>query len=328
MKELLKEFIKSVIYEMRVINIGEQVPSDHYAIIAHKDKIFKFDDGVKLSTEEFGELFKQLDIRSNPSYIRDINYIGNYIDDRFDILYASVSDGILYINESLISPDPRLSTLVNKVLKQLNLKLASSSHSEYNNRESIEQNSKELKKDVQDIFWYHGTTTRHLDSILKLGLRPRKFTNVNSNFIIQHENVIFLTTKYSKAHFHADNAASIPVYFHSEGAASVLVKHKSMVIKVKKLPDPNLIAPDHDIDLFSGSKNLKSNTVKNSINSGVIGYLGSIPPRFIESFIINTSNDQASSYKEFTIDDLLLIKRENTIEDSNFSFSEYFSNNS
>lgn len=313
MKELLKEFIKSVIYEMRVINIGEQVPNDHYAIIAYKDKIFKFDDNAKLDPEEFEELFKQLDIKSNPSNIKDINYIGAYIEGRFDILYGFVSNGVLDYEESLISHDPRLSVLVNKVLKQLHLKSVSTSPRESNGKKSFEQKTEDLKKDIQNITWYHGTSTEYLDSILKLGLRPRKFTGARSNFNIKHDSAIFLTSKYSKAHFHAYNATEPS-------------KHKIMIIKIRSIPDPSLIISDYDIDLFSKSENIKSNTLKSSINVGVIGYLGSIPPKFIESFIINVGDNFYPSYKEFTIDDLLSIKRANSSEGSNFSFSEYFFN--
>jgi hypothetical protein len=149
------------------------------------------------------------------------------------------------------------------------------------------------KKDVLGTFGsiaYHGTSTKYLPGILKFGLKPNE-SETNYNGII-HEDKVFLAYKFSEAEQHATHTAS-------------QAKGWPVVIMVK-IPDPALIVPDYDADLygtgpktypdFFGKKNKPNkwssvNSFKTSKHAGVIGYQGRIPANFIEGVYLRINNN-------------------------------------
>lgn len=308
---------------MRVVKV-----SDGNGIIAYGDKIWLFDTDTDWTLEQFEDLVRTAKIDLTKMYGNkdgDMEVAleqfqdsaSSFIEElkRHDIFIGSMSDGILYQDyRSDMNFDPKSSVLVKKVAAQLGLN-ASALQIDMSGNEELVHKSK--MKGVPYIKTaYHGTTTNYIDSIMKIGLRPRNVTKSKTNYArIDHSDAIFFTTKIGKAAYHAQNATR-------HGGRPLIVSFS--------IPDQSKIIPDYDIDMDSGGKtytHIQNNLGQASVGKmigdpaklsrefGNYGYRGSIPPKFINDeflIMIGDGDDELSieSFQSFTKEDLLNMMRD------------------
>jgi hypothetical protein len=143
---------------------------------------------------------------------------------------------------------------------------------------------KRARPDEQE-FWYHGTTSEHVPTILKLGLRPQDVENRQYRGVGgSKEGMVYLTSDEDTARFHAANSVK-----HFGGAPTVLK------IDIKGLESQ--IRTDHDVNYttldprgFDSSASLDLRRIKKTAGQGsyltiqTIAFSGRIPPTRISIY--------------------------------------------
>lgn len=324
MKDPLHLLIESLLLEMRVVKI-----SDGSGIIAYGDKIWLFDEDTDWTLEQFEDLVRTAKIDLTKMYGNkdgDMEVAleqfqdsaSSFIEDleRHDIFIGSMGNGILYQDfRHDMAFDPKSSVLVKKVAAQLGLDMSALQSDMSGNEELVHKSN---MKGVPHITTaYHGTTTKYIDSIMKIGLRPRNVTRSKTNYSnIEHVDAIFFTTKIGKAMYHAHTATR-------HGGLPLIISFS--------IPDQAKIIPDYDIDINSGGETyahiqkylgrasvnkMTGEPVKLSREFGIYGYRGSIPPKFInDEFLIMMGSDDddelsMESFQSFTKEELLNMMRD------------------
>jgi hypothetical protein len=231
--------------------------------------------------------------------IKDFHDFTSFLfeNGRSDVLVGYINGRKLYIyNSGAFVQDPKSSILIKKVVNTL--KLTSVSYEDDLDGTSAKVGKSKIIGEIPNVA-YHGTSTKYISNIFKIGLRP----NVSpSNYDdINHEGLIFFSTRFGEA-------------FHHALTTSTKTKSKPIVIELT-IPDKNLIIPDYDIDTQSGmtnydniSQNLRDrqrkytkfgsdNSFAMSKEHGVYGYNGSIHPNFIKN-VYYSDNNETQSIKE------------------------------
>ena len=133
---------------------------------------------------------------------------------------------------------------------------------------------------------YHGTTSNYLENILKFGLVPGESkTNYEG---ISHPTAVFFSSRMEEAQHHAVHTAG------KVGGDPVIVN--------LKVPDPDLLIPDYDVDMGAGDTgcydyichtlrsrqagNLDTDSFSLSREVGVYGYKGRVPSSAIFAYDI------------------------------------------
>lgn len=139
-----------------------------------------------------------------------------------------------------------------------------------------------IQNELPDIA-YHGAPFRNLFDILNKGIVPINISKQKNTHGLTHANTIFFTTSLNKAQ----------QFSKKDGPTCVLEF---------KIPDKNKIISDFNFALTSSgeyyvplpeknqiyAKNIyNKDTMKKSKEAGMFGYIGRIPPTFIQAFIIN-----------------------------------------
>lgn len=200
--------------------------------------------------------------------------------------------------------DPKSSNIVKKVIDQLGLTSVNYTKDRYNKSSYIQKD--EIKNIIPDIA-YHGTTTKYLDNILKFGIRPNESkTNYKG---VQHENLIFFSTRIEEAMSHAVNASD------KKGGYPVIIEFR--------ISDKDLIIADFDAESDTGNnkyypqfkktdyslvrnKRMIDDPLKFSKEIGVYGYKGNIKPNNFIYLYINDDPDignDLKKYKKISIND-------------------------
>ena len=166
----------------------------------------------------------------------------------------------------------------------------------------LEVSNKEIQKPLKNQKFYHGTSIKYLEGIMKTGLRPHS-ENTSFGDII-HKDKIFVTTNKMKAYFHAQNSGN--------------TNNSFPLILEFKIPNPDLLVSDFDVVVqllganSKESKNLGYDKVAKkagfklsnvnindfeeryghktgglSTKFGIFGYKGNIMPKFLERIIID-----------------------------------------
>lgn len=343
--------VESLLLEMRVVNV-----SDGNKLVAYGDKIWLYgeeSDWTAEQTQDFIRTAKidlealDMDFDYAPESLGDLigegESLAGWIQDigRHDIFTGHIRNGALHQENSALNDfsfDPKSSVLIKKVAKQLGLNAAFLSSDDFDNAQKI--SAPNMKGAPAISIAYHGTTTNYLDSILKIGLRPRSTTNSNSNYDrhkVWHDNEIFFTTKIGKAAYHAIHAAS------NKGGLPLIISFS--------IPDPSKVIEDYDVDTESGgqtyshvpsrqvgmskSPSIQGKSFGLSREFGIYGYRGSIPPKFIEDRFkirMTTEHDELdlSEFQEFTKADILEMMRDDDPDSETYgemmydSISEFF----
>lgn len=153
---------------------------------------------------------------------------------------------------------------------------------------NIADNWNSIQIDEKDtISLFHGTSTHYLNSILALGLLPRKDTD-NSNW--EHhasiDNVVYLTRKWH--YFFAHHSAR--KLNHDAGTPSIPCYIECKVPKALLVPDEDFIVSKYVVEKFN--RCVKKGTLfaldwEESLKYyGTVGVLGGVLPQYIESFTI------------------------------------------
>lgn len=294
-----------LINELHIINMGDHDDKSYDG----KNILFNTIDGnVFIFThQKNGDLIDRLvelyDIDESDA---DDAIYGNH--PKF--ILGNIDDDILTINSfEEDSPNSVLNRQVAKIVKQLDLSgiryengVLDSDGEEY----AIEQTysrDEVINSTFKTTKFYHGTSSVFLKSIMSKGLLGTDITNYTT---IRHENKVFVTTKISKAAYHAINACQ---------------QHEGIpVILVIKITDTNKLVLDYDVALnhygvdhplvqqlgydaiFNDSGAMYANHMddsdveewkllsdKSSINTkaGIFGYQGRIPAGDIKGFYVD-----------------------------------------
>lgn len=264
---------------------------------------------------------------------------------------ATIHDNILNINATEEdSPNSVLNRQVAKIFNQLDLygikyeDKIFDDDGQYTDIEQTYSRDEVLNASVKTTKFYHGTSSTFLKGIASKGLMGTDVTNYSK---IKHENKVFVTTKLSKAAYHAINACQ---------------QHGGIpVILLINLSDPNKLVLDYDVALihygldhplvkklgydaiFHDSGAMFANKMddsdieewkkladKSSINtkSGIFGYQGRIPASDIKGFYIDEQSYAMMSEFGYGTDELgksypAMVK--DSLDDVYKSYSDFMS---
>lgn len=306
-------------YLLREMKIIGDIPKQNqeYYIVGHQDRIWVFlDDIFNQDDEQFQDMvttLNQSDYDNDypelyPGDLENITDLSNYEQYYPDFIFGVVRDGTLYLYNDTVANyyNPQTSLLLNKILKSLKI-----------TRVETNEESSHVGEYTGFPKWgYHGTSSKYLYDILRLGLRAGR--NDGNWGDIRHTDKIFFTQVEELAIFHSLNVSR-----GDDNEYPIIIEFK--------IPDTDKIIPDYDKDTESNKSNdfdsiysdirqsverpfqdVKSGftPLRRSNEGGVWGYHGSIMPKFIDSIRIYTEGDdnpEFSDYVEF--DDLQYVKR-------------------
>lgn len=296
---------------------------DGSSVLALRENIWVWNN-----RREFKRLAPFINKQLNTDF-NDPQDIERWLSYNHDAVYGSINGGKLYINNlGDLRPSTNSPTL-RKVLKQLKLSAATKQTYDFDSGAAVDFDKKreEFNADLSKNKFFHGTSTAHIENLLKTGLRPRPDQTNFDN--IEHQDKVFVTTSEDKALFHAQMAA---------------MKTESMPIILElKIPDPDKLVSDYDVvsniiganselsselgydeiyyaDRYAGHGNPSSgykDMVKRyagklgqiSSHMGIFGYKGRIPATFIkevqyDEYLLEVMmSNQAQMMEEFSIAD-------------------------
>jgi len=220
-------------------------------------------------------------------------------ENRMDVLFGSLLEGgrTLHIEQiGSFKLDPKSSILVKKVVKELGARKIVYP-ADYNWGDEEEVPFYGARGKVADVM-YHGTTSNYLENILKFGLVPGESkTNYEG---ISHPNAVFFSSRMEEAQHHAVHTAG------KVGGDPVIVN--------LKVPDPDLLIPDYDVDMGAGDTgcydyichtlrsrqagNLDTDSFSLSREVGVYGYKGRVPASAIFAYDILMNAEETMSTSE------------------------------
>ncbi|NHJ86441.1 MAG: hypothetical protein FK734_13335 [Asgard group archaeon] len=287
-------------------------------VVAYKGGIFlidRFNDDLDSPVIQKMSNYFGVDIHYTVSDVHD--YLSYLEDLRPDILQGTIrDDGQTLLLRSKDFQHSTGSKLLKNVLNTLGIKYV-----EYENEYGTYNafSNWQITGDLPE-FLFHGTTSQYAGQIVRFGLMPDQ---TNSNYpghgpheSITHEEYVFLTEDLNSASYHAMNAVEI------NGGFPVIFRFK--------IPDPNLLVQDYDIEIMSNesSNDVYVNTYKAprdeyqpkiqespfgfSKKVGLFGYHGRIPSNFIIDILIQQNeNDKLESdysdesWTSVTVDQLI-----------------------
>lgn len=297
-----------------------------YSQLLNELKIFKpesmdeYEDSNVIFTTIDGNVFifddeEDVNDQLTDLYGYDYNEIEDEAREGQTFIVGRIEDNFLWLyNSDELSPTSVLNKQLSKVVKQLNLygvkfqeQIISSDESGgvdevdidtiYSRQELIDST---IKSDV----FYHGTDLAALESIMTKGLMGTK----KSNYTITHDSKVFITTKITKAAYHAmhsaDNNDSIPVILKLKVPdVSKLVLDYDVAVSIYGIDHPITHKLGYDEIYHKTSKmppmkyddadieTWKKEIDKSSLNSkiGIFGYSGRIPASHILGFYVDES---------------------------------------
>lgn len=183
----------------------------------------------------------------------------------------------------------RTSPLIRKVVETLGARTVS--------YEGVEEKTRKVKRSQIRGDWnwsgdfYHGTSTKYFEPIARLGLKP---VPGQTNYPgIHHDELIFLTSRFDEAQYHAFNTA------RGGELDEILDLPDSSdlpMVVVTKVPDPQRVVPDFDVDSYANRSRYEHDqkqwqfysvgSEKASKHAGLFGYKGRIPSKFFTMILI------------------------------------------
>lgn len=254
-------------------------------LIAYKENIWLLNEDLE-NEEDIINICDKLNIIKNIQTIDDlIEYLNE--TDKKDILFGTLLHNNLYLSGLDMVHQPQ-SILLNKVVKQLNINKVIYEDIDGESYYQISRYELPHKKDYRKIpSAFHGTSSKYAQKIIKEGLRPNLgLNNFKTTGIPTHEDVVFLTTNFSKAEYHAR-------------IATRATKSPFEVIFEFKIPDQEKIKPDYDISKLKQDDFIEDDQ-KSSKDLGVFAYEGRIPPNFITNYWIKSENIGLDNFIELT----------------------------
>ena len=308
-------------------------PNGEY-IVAYRENIWRM--GTYPSDEVREDINNSVGIKEEWEQYADL--MDELTDtERMDVLVGSLLEGgkTLHIEQiGSFKLDPKSSILVKKVVKELGARKVVYPV-DYNWGDEEEVPFYRTQGKVADVM-YHGTTSNYLENILKFGLVPGKSkTNYEG---ISHPNAVFFSSRMEEAQHHAVHTAS------KVGGDPIIVN--------LKVPDPDLLIPDYDVDMGAGDTtgcfdyichtlrsrqagNLDTDSFSLSREVGVYGYKGRVPASAIFAYDIlmnaeETMDDsemyeaRLGEYMEATPEEAAIyIETKNEFGYGSFEYPEY-----
>jgi hypothetical protein len=277
------ELNESILDELKVQNLNKS-DEDIY-VIAYKEHLFLVDENSDYkSLEPYFKDHPQLkdaarNIFDNEDWYQFISELAEAAPDIMVGRYDPIQK-ILTL-DSRGHFNARSSLILKKVVKQLKIKKVDSEHYEYGGEEKqVTYNKNKILGDVPEIV-FHGTTSNHINDILKYGLRAGKGDSKFDSQEIYHETEIFFAATFDGSKFYAYNARA------NSGGIPIIFEFT--------IPDKSLLKPDYDADTASTNRSdyyqnqpTPKYTSKSSMKpmglsreTGKWGYSGRIPSKFI-----------------------------------------------
>lgn len=272
-------------------------------LLFNDGNMFTGEDMEEVIDEFFDELKKYFpDAYEFPDDLADNIY--DYADEpkTNNLIIAHIHNNSLTIsNISEIHVDSVLYKEIQKAVKQLGLDGVAYEADDPVTGEDLSKfipREKVINATIGNTLMYHGTSTKYLDKISKMGIAPTPKSNYNK---INHPEMVFFTTKYNKAAYHAINASSdnhVPMVlgFKVPDQAKVVLDY-DVAIQIYGIEHPKVQELGYDIvfDISGGSYEYLPEPIAvgdsitqeldlRSLNTriGIFGYKGRIPATFIE----------------------------------------------
>lgn len=286
-----------------VFVIGDKKKLQGKNVVAFRQWIWVFED------EDFSEMYnnemkKKLKISDDFDEFFDFE---SFVKDggNEDLIVGTI-EGRSLIIQVLGWRHSSASKTLEKLLKALKLQSVKIMSFDYNTEEDseFEMSRDDFLKPLSKKVFYHGTSYKHLEKILKIGIKATGKTNFDD---IVHEDKVFITLNMEKAHFHASTAAS---------------NHNSFpVIITMNIPDVSALVLDYDVAISIygigdertiklGYDEIHDFATRNAFNAlttavspfmkrqgkkledlntklGVFGYMGRIPANFFKKIILD-----------------------------------------
>lgn len=284
----------SVLDELKVQHLNKS--NEDIYFIAYKEHLFLVDENSDYKSLEpyFKDHPEFNDDKRNIFDNEDwYDFIGELAESAPDIMVGRYDpiqkiltlDGRGHFNA-------RSSLILKKVVKQLKIKKIETDHLDYNGEEKqVTYNKNKILGDVPVIV-FHGTTSNHIDDILKYGLRAGKGGSKFDKQDIWHETEIFFAATFDESKFYAYNAKS------NSGGIPIIFEFT--------IPDKSLLKPDYDADTASTNRSdyyqnqpTPKFTSKSSMKpmglsreTGKWGYSGRIPSKFIRWVYLYRHHDK------------------------------------
>ena len=291
---------------MRRIALREYGKGEH--VVAYRDRLYRFtgandeeDQALASSAAEF------LDV--DLGAVEDVDVWGltqAAREQRQEALVGRVEDGDLLV-EADDYRHGRGSRLLRSVLRHLGL---SGVRVHYDGDVVEDIPAGEVTGRLPDAL-LHGTSSANMGGILRRGLTADETRSNYKHNDVRHSDTVFLTDNPFKAAYHAANAVWPPDKRPLRGGSPA--SGVFPVIVEFAIPDKAKLVPDWDIDVWSekgvayeGSREMRQrlrgfghpatqeDPFKLSRKFGVFGYRGRIPPAFIRSIEIRTSEGEES----------------------------------
>jgi len=214
-------------------------------------------------------------------------WVKDYIPDALVANWSS-DKKILWLHSSSMT-SATTSPLVRKVAIELRAKSVQYEALDGNERDYTVTRRRGQLRGNWDSVWYHGTSTKYLEDILRLGLKPGESDSNYADQDIHHEELIFLTAKIEEAQYHG---------WHTARKVGGL----PMVVQINHIPDKARLEPDYDVDKIASRNTYNSpepkdydpvfsvDSMRASKHAGLVGYRGRIPANRIDAILVYSEN--------------------------------------
>lgn len=303
-----------------------------YSQLLNELKIFKpesmdeYEDSKVIFTTIDGNVFifddeDDVNDQLTDLYGYDVNEIEDEAAEGQTFVVGRIEDNFLWLySADELSPTSVLNKQIAKVVKQLDLYgvkfedqiISADDGGNYDEAdiETVYSRQDLIYATVESDVFYHGTDLSALKSIMTKGLMGTK----KSNYVIKHDSKVFITTKITKAAYHAMHSAtnndSIPVILKLKVPdVSKLVLDYDVAVSVYGIDHPITMKLGYD-ELYHNTSKMppmkyddadmeewKKELDKSSLNSkiGIFGYSGRIPASHILGFYVD---ENAVAYYE------------------------------
>jgi len=284
---------------MRLFELINRTPN------AHGDAIIAFrGDYWIVDSEEDRKIAMEISRKTGMDIEDVISSWPILSQERPDIISGYLNNGILEIDGSIDAHHPATSNMLKKIKNELHLKgIHVNGQPDIDYDETGEFFNSEIRGTLPRKL-YHGTNFSALWNIARFGLRPNSGSNWEKAGI-QHNNLIFGTTDFSTAVFHANHSLGI-----NDDSGYMDFDDDFPVVIEFLVPDKNKLHPDYDVANqtmgnseyadhlgYTGIRDYGRMTVDDIVkanpegrhwkNTAAFAYEGRIPAKFITNIFTN-----------------------------------------
>jgi len=247
--------------EIRVVYKPKEFDGSYF-LIAHRGKIWLFDESKPFPKETVSDMEKLFDYilsyEDSDTPVEDFRHSGIELEQRPDLVVGQLDleDKSLVVNGFGTVQTPYSSRMIKDIVNYFKLDhVRVTSLDPTDERENeITVTPEEMKGGISDKLW-HGTQLDRALGIIKTGIRP----NQAGNWAFKVKNLIFLTSIPQNAIFHAINSSS---------------EDNPPVVVLVKVPDKDQIVWDFDTAVrIYGALDPESKKLGYTDVAGEISYL-------------------------------------------------------